>query len=73
MSNESRCLERAARYQELAAAAQAPQRRSYLELARLWREMAPLAEAVDRESDHRARERLYAMIDIVEEVRRRAA
>jgi hypothetical protein len=74
MSNLSRCLERAIRYQELAEAAREPRvRRTCIELARLWREMAPLAAAVDRRSDSRARERLYAMIDVVEQVRRQAA
>jgi hypothetical protein len=74
MSNASRCRKRAARYRALAAETKSPETaRAYARLERLWLEMAPLAESVDRRSDWSARERLYEMIDAVEDVRHQVA
>jgi hypothetical protein len=73
MSNASQCRVRAARYRALAAAARNPDRaRAYGKLERLWLEIAPVADAVDRGSNA-ARDRLYAMIDRVEDVRHHRA
>jgi hypothetical protein len=74
MSNASRSRAAAARYAKLAETARDAQtRRSYRELERLWQEMARLAEAFDMRHDGAARERIYAMVDAVEEHRRRIA
>jgi hypothetical protein len=74
MSNASRSRATAARYAKLAENARDGQaRRAYAELERLWQEMAALAEAFDMRRDGAARERIYAMVDAVEEHRRKLA
>jgi len=44
-----------------------------LELARLWSEMAGLAERFDREHDDYSKARIYAMIGQVDVVQRKSA
>jgi hypothetical protein len=74
MSNASRCRATAARYAMLAEHARdAEARRTYRELERLWREMARLAESFDASHDGSARERIYAMVDAVQEHRLQVA
>lgn len=74
MSNASRCRSIAAHYSELARRATDPDlRSSYRRLETLWREMTPLAENYDRESDPDAKERIYEMIDAVADERRKDA
>jgi hypothetical protein len=74
MSNASRCRVIAADYARRAREARdASTKLAFARLERLWREMAPLAENVDRASDPLAKERLYQMIDAAAEVRRLVA
>jgi hypothetical protein len=74
MSNASRCRSIAAHYSELVERTRDPElKRSYRRLEILWREMTPLAETYDRESDPHAKEQIYEMIDAVAEQRRREA
>jgi hypothetical protein len=74
MSNASRCLDAAARYRRLAELTKNSEtRRAYGELARLWQEMAAPAESVDRRSDTEAKNRIYAMVDVIDRYRRRVA
>jgi hypothetical protein len=74
MSNASRSRAAAARYAKLAENARDGQtRRAYSELERLWQEMARMAEVFDTRRDGEARERIYAMVDAVEEHRRKLA
>ncbi len=74
MSNASRCRAIAANYARQAAAASDPDaRRAFRRLEFLWRDMAPLAENFDRWSDEGSKERIYAMIDAVAEMRRKVA
>jgi hypothetical protein len=49
------------------------ERNAYLELARLWSEMAGLAERFDREHDDYSKARIYAMIGQVDVVRLKSA
>ena len=74
MSNASRCHAIAADYARRAEAASDPTARSaYRRLEALWRDMAPLAENFDRWSDEGSKERIYEMIDVVAEFRRKVA
>jgi hypothetical protein len=74
MSNASRCLSRAARYEGLAGRAEDPEiRRACRALAAIWREMEPLAADYDREPDPYAKERIYALIDVIAAEQRKVA
>ena len=74
MSNASRCLSRAARYEGLADRAEDPEiRRALSALAAIWREMEPVAADYDRAPDPLSKERIYAMIDVIAEERRKVA
>jgi hypothetical protein len=74
MSNASRCRSIAVNYAKLAERATDPEaRRAFRRLEFLWRDMEPLAENFDRWSDPRAKEKIYEMIDVVGEYRRRVA
>jgi hypothetical protein len=71
MSNAARCRRRAAGYAKRAETAVHPQTRCALrELERLWLEIAPLAERFDVKGEARARERIYSLIDAVDQCRR---
>lgn len=70
MSNASRCRRIAEDYAELAARTpDARLKRAYRRLARLWCDMAPLAESYDRSTDPRAKERIFEMIDAAGDLR----
>lgn len=74
MSNVSRCRAMAAQFAALAAVErESDAYQAYRELERLWLEMVPLAESVDRWGDPQSKSRIYAMIDTVETVRRKVA
>jgi hypothetical protein len=74
MSNASRCLSRAVRYQKLAEHAEDPEmRRAFRALAAIWQDMASVAEDFDLRSDPSSKERIYALIDAVAEEQRRVA
>src|SRR5262249_23586419 len=74
MWNAARCRSIAADYARRALEARDPAvRRAFNRLEFLWRDMAPLAENVDRSIDPGAKERLYRMIDAAAEVRRKVA
>jgi hypothetical protein len=74
MSNASRCRQTAARYARLAERAKTFEAaRAFRALERLWLDMAGPADSFDRRHDGSARERIYAMIDAVEEERRKVA
>jgi hypothetical protein len=74
MTNASRCLSRAARYEGLAdSTANAESRRAFRALAAIWREMEPLAADYDRDPDPSAKERIYALIDVIAAEERKVA
>ena len=74
MSNASRCLAAAAHYRRRAqSAADAGERRACAELARLWSDLASVAQRFDREHDAAAKAEIYAMMDAVGAVRRKVA
>ena len=74
MSNASSCLRAAARYTRRSLlAADADERSTYAELARLWSDMAALAARFDRDGDAAAKAQIYAMMDEVGAVRRKVA
>jgi hypothetical protein len=74
MSNASRCRLAAARYARLAeAACNAEIGRAYRRLELLWLDMAPLAESFDRRSDEKAKQKIYELMDAVQEVRLKVA
>ena len=74
MWNAARCRTIAADYARRAVEARDPAaRRAFRRLEFLWRDMAPLAENLDRWSDPASKERLYEMIDAAAEVRRKVA
>jgi len=73
-NDTSRCQKTAARFARLAQLSEnADERHAYLELARLWSEMAGVAEHFDREHDDYSKARIYAMIGQVDVVRRKNA
>jgi hypothetical protein len=74
MSNASRCLSRATRYAKLAGRAEDPEiRRACQALAETWREMAAYAAEFDRAPDAFFKQRIYELIDVVAEERRKVA
>jgi len=73
-NDASRCRNAATRFARLAELSEnVDERNAYLELARLWLEMAGLAERFDREHDDYSKARIYAMIGRVDVVRRKSA
>lgn len=71
MLNALRCQKTAARFATLAELSEdVNERRAYLELERLWSDMAGLAERFDREHDDDAKALIYAMVGKAESVRR---
>lgn len=74
MSNASSCRRAAAHFARTAKLSDsAAERRAYLELERLWSDMAALAERFDREHDNAAKAQIYAMMEEVEAVRHKVA
>ncbi len=74
MTNASRCLSRAARYDALAERAADPEaRRAFQALAAIWMEMEPLAADFDRVHDPASKERIYALIDAIAVEERKVA
>jgi hypothetical protein len=73
-NDASRCRKAATRFARLAELCEnADERSAYLELARLWSEMAGLAERFDREHDGYSKARIYAMIGQVDVVQLKSA
>jgi hypothetical protein len=67
MSDPDRCRATAARYARLAdRTGNAEIRRSYLELERLWLEMATVTQALARELHPAMKQSLYSLIDDVQ-------
>jgi hypothetical protein len=74
MTNASRCLSRAARYAKLAERAEDPEiRRACRALAKVWREMEPLAADFDRAPGQLSKQRIYDLIDAIAVEQRRVA
>lgn len=72
-NDAARCQKTAAGFARLAALSEdVDERNAYLELARLWSEMAGLAERFEREHDDYSKARIYAMIGRVDVVRRKS-
>lgn len=72
MLNASRCERTAARFARLAELSEdVDERNAFIELERLWSEMAGLAERFDHENDNQAKAQIYALVDQVESVRRK--
>jgi hypothetical protein len=74
MSNATSCRKVAAHFAERAAFAESGEERgAYLELQRLWSEMAAVAERFDRGLDGEAKAQIYALMGEVEIVRQKVA
>ena len=74
MSNASRCRALAARYAKLAeSTANGEVRCGYRKLESLWLEIMPLAERFDRRPDDGAKQRIYEIMQRVEQARHQMA